>query len=140
MSENPDQANLLGLRLKNQLAAGNLALCMTVRFARSVEVDERYRQAMREHHPKPLDTTADAVSLGAVQMAFNLRADLIVTFTASGTTALRVSRYRPSAPVLATTRAVKVEALKPWSTVATRYCSTALAVSAAGVAPVAIRR
>ena len=30
-----------------------------------------------------------------------------------------------SAPVLATTRPVKVEALKPWSRVATRYCSTA---------------
>ena len=73
------------------------------RIARSVELDERYRQAMREHHPKPLDTTADAVSLGAVEMAYNLNADLIVTFTASGTTALRVSRYRPSAPVLAIT-------------------------------------
>lgn len=73
------------------------------RIARSVEANGHYQQAMRDHHPKPSDTTADAVSLGAVEMAFNLQADLIVTFTASGTTALRVSRYRPSAPVLAIT-------------------------------------
>ena len=37
-----------------------------------------------------------------------------------------------SAPVLAMTRAVKVEALKPWSIVATRYCSTARASRAVG--------
>jgi pyruvate kinase len=46
---------------------------------------------------------ADAVSLGAVQMAYTLQAELIVTFTSSGATALRVARNRPNAPVLAIT-------------------------------------
>jgi pyruvate kinase len=79
------------------------AVTMMDRIARSVEVDEGYQRGMREHVPTPDDTTADAVSLGAVQMAFTLNADLIVTFTSSGTTALRVARNRPSAPVLAIT-------------------------------------
>jgi pyruvate kinase len=77
------------------------------RIARSVETDARYRQAVRDHLPKSRDTTADAVSLGAVEMACNLQADLIVTFTTSGTTAQQVSRYRPTAPVLAITPSVR---------------------------------
>ena len=79
------------------------AVTMMDRIARTVEADETYRTGMREHTPAPEDTTADAVSLGACQMAYNLNAELIVTFTASGTTALRVSRNRPSAPILAIT-------------------------------------
>ena len=79
------------------------AVRMMDRIARSVEDDETYQRNMREHYPTPEDTTADAVSLGACQMAYNLSAEPIVTFTASGTTALRVSRYRPAAPILAIT-------------------------------------
>ena len=82
------------------------AVKMMDRIARSVETDSRYRQSVRDHHPEPKETIADAVSLGAVEMAYNLKADLIVTFTASGTTALQVSRYRPTAPVLAVTPSV----------------------------------
>ncbi len=79
------------------------AVRMMDRIARSVEADERYQRDMREHYPIPEGTTADAVSLGAVQMAHNLAARVIVTFTSSGTTALRVSRNRPAAPLLAIT-------------------------------------
>jgi pyruvate kinase len=79
------------------------AVQMMDRIARSVEADEGYQTGMREHVPALDDTTADAVSLGACQMAYSLDADLIVTFTSSGTTALRVSRNRPNAPVLAIT-------------------------------------
>jgi pyruvate kinase len=79
------------------------AVRMMDRIARSVEADEGYQRGMREHVPTPDDTTADAVSLGAVQMAYTLHAELIVTFTSSGATALRVARNRPNAPVLAIT-------------------------------------
>ena len=41
-----------------------------------------------------------------------------------------------SAPVDVTTRAVKVDALKPWSMVRIMYCSMARACSALGSAPV----
>jgi pyruvate kinase len=79
------------------------AVRMMDRIARSVEADESYQSNMRERYPSPTETTADAVSLGACQMAFNLNANLIVTFTSSGTTAQRVSRNRPAAPILAIT-------------------------------------
>src|SRR5690606_20924169 len=79
------------------------AVRMMDRIARSVEADENYRRVMREHVPKTDATTADAVASAAVEMAYNLDAELIVVFTSSGTTALRVSRNRPPTPVLAIT-------------------------------------
>ncbi len=79
------------------------AVRMMNRIARSVESDPTYQKGMRERYPQPEDTTADAVSLGACQMAHNLSARTIVTFTSSGTTAQRVSRNRPDAPILALT-------------------------------------
>jgi pyruvate kinase len=79
------------------------AVRMMARIARTVEGDERYITDMRDHALTPDETTADAVSKGACDMAYALRADLIVTFSASGTTAQRVARHRPSAPVLAIT-------------------------------------
>ncbi len=79
------------------------AVRMMNRIALSVESDSGYQKDMREKYPRPEDTTADAVSLGACQMAFNLSAQVIVSFTSSGSTAMRVSRNRPSAPILAIT-------------------------------------
>jgi len=79
------------------------AVAMMDRIALSVEADEGYQRSMREHYPPPENTTADAVSLGACEMAYTLNAQLIVTFTSSGTTAQRVSRNRPSVPILAVT-------------------------------------
>jgi pyruvate kinase len=79
------------------------AVAMMDRIAHSVEADEGYQRGMREHYPPPENTTADAVSLGACEIAFTLGAQLIVTFTSSGTTAQRVSRNRPPVPILAVT-------------------------------------
>ncbi len=79
------------------------AVAMMDRIAHSVESDPGYIRGMREHYPTPENTTADAVSLGACEMAYTLGAQLIVTFTSSGTTALRVSRNRPPVPILAVT-------------------------------------
>ena len=45
-----------------------------------------------------------------------------------------------SAPVEATTRAVNVDALKPWSIVEMRYRSMAQTCSSAGGAPCSIQR
>lgn len=49
-----------------------------------------------------------------------------------------VRQAATSAPVEAITRAVKVEALKPWSTVAIRYRSTARALTGSGSCPVSM--
>jgi pyruvate kinase len=79
------------------------AVRMMDRIARTVEADERYITDMHEHVPVPDDTTADAVSMGVSNMAHTLRAQLIVSFTSSGSTAVRVARNRPAAPILAIT-------------------------------------
>ena len=47
--------------------------------------------------------TDDAISYNACQTSQQIGADLIVAFTESGSTAGRVSRYRPKAPILALT-------------------------------------
>jgi pyruvate kinase len=79
------------------------AVRMMSRIARNVEADDHYVTDMREHVPVPDDTTADAVSMGVCDMAHTLRAQLIVSFTSSGSTAIRVARNRPAAPILAIT-------------------------------------
>ena len=83
------------------------AVQMMDAIARTVESDELYREGMRDFQLAPEQTTADVVSAGACEMAYNLQAGLIVSFTTSGTTALRVSRHRPSAPILAITPSEK---------------------------------
>jgi pyruvate kinase len=110
-AEASDVANAIydgtdGVMLSAETAVGSYpeeAVKMMARIALTVESDPSYQKSMREHVPTPEDTTADAVSLGAVLMAHNLSAEVIVTFTSSGTTALRVSRNRPTAPILAIT-------------------------------------
>ncbi len=79
------------------------AVRMMDRIARTVEADAGFREKMDDYHLKTDESTADVVSLGACQMAFNLSARLIVTFTSTGTTALRVARNRPVAPIMALT-------------------------------------
>jgi pyruvate kinase len=48
-------------------------------------------------------SVADAISYDAVRTAFQIEADLIVTFTEAGGSAGRVSKYRPKAKILALT-------------------------------------
>ncbi len=79
------------------------AVRMMDRIARAVESDDDYRAKMRKDTPSGEASTADAVALAAVEMAYNLNVHLIVTFTSSGTTAMRVARSRPPTPILAIT-------------------------------------
>ncbi len=76
------------------------AVRMMHRIAKSVEADADFQKSMREHGPRAGNNTPDAVALAACQMAYGLSADLIVVFSASGNTALRVSRYRPATPIV----------------------------------------
>jgi pyruvate kinase len=110
-AEASDVANAIydgtdAVMLSAETAVGNYpeeAVRIMSRIALAVEADPGYQENMRMHYPKPEDTTADSVSLGACEMAFNLSASVIVVFTASGNTARRVSRYRPPSPILAIT-------------------------------------
>ncbi len=115
-AESSDVANAIydgtdAVMLSGETAVGAYpleAVRMMNRIARAVERDPQYLELTREHAPAPDDTTADAVSSGAVQIANALGASLVVSFTSSGTTAARVARYRPAAPILAVTPSERV--------------------------------
>ncbi len=79
------------------------AVKMMDRIARAVESDDDFHDKFRGSTPQADTSTPDAVAIAAVKMSYNLDAKLIVTFTSSGNTALRVSRCRPQSPVLAIT-------------------------------------
>src|SRR5690606_36683692 len=79
------------------------AVKMMDRIARTVESDDDFHEKFRDAMPKTDASTPDAVAIAAVEMSYNLGGKLIVTFTSSGNTALRVSRCRPRSPILAIT-------------------------------------
>ena len=66
-------------------------------------ISEKARQLERQ--------TDDAISYDACRTAFQLNANLIVAFTESGSTAGRVSKYRPMPPILALTPNERVQRL-----------------------------
>ena len=62
-----------------------------------------YDRILREKARQVEQQTDDAIAYDASRIANQLNADLILAFTESGSTARRVSRYRPRAPILALT-------------------------------------
>ena len=62
-----------------------------------------YDRILREKARHVEQQTDDAITYDASRIANQLDADLILAFTESGSTARRVSRYRPRAPILALT-------------------------------------
>jgi len=72
-------------------------------IAETVERDPLYRGIMDAEHARPEPTTADAISAAAAQVASTVNAAAVVTYTTSGSTALRASRERPTVPILVLT-------------------------------------
>ena len=70
-----------------------------------------YDTMMRERFLQLQSVTDDVISFAACQTSNELSSDLIVAFTESGSSAGRVSRYRPKAKILA---------LTPWENVQNR--------------------
>ena len=68
-----------------------------------------YESMMRERHRQLKSETDDAISFAACQTANELNSKLIVAFTESGSSAGRVSRYRPKAKIIALTPWPEVE-------------------------------
>ena len=62
-----------------------------------------YEAMIAQKREQLVNQTADAISYDACRTAFQLNASLIVAFTESGSTAGRVSKYRPKPPILALT-------------------------------------
>lgn len=73
------------------------------RIAKSIEAEPSYRRLLNKDHTTPEATTADAISAAAKQVAKTIEAKAIVTYTGSGSTALRASRERPETPLLVLT-------------------------------------
>ncbi len=76
------------------------AVAMMGRIIERVERDDAYRAIMDAVHPEPEATAPDAIAAAAAQVATTVGASAIVTFTASGSTAHRVARERPTVPIL----------------------------------------
>src|SRR3546814_18925027 len=63
-------------------------------IAIAVERDPLYRGIMEAEHTLPEHTAADAITAAARQVAETIAAAAIVTYTMSGSTALRAARER----------------------------------------------
>jgi pyruvate kinase len=73
------------------------------RVAIKVESDPLYLMGARQELAVPEPTTADAISAAAHQVSDTIKAAAILTYTSSGSTALRAARERPQVPLLVLT-------------------------------------
>jgi pyruvate kinase len=79
------------------------AVDMMARIARESERSLPYEHLLRERGRELTPQTDEAISYDACYTAHYLGAKAIVAFTHSGSTAMRVSKYRPRVPILAIT-------------------------------------
>ncbi|MCF8475341.1 MAG: pyruvate kinase [Emcibacter sp.] len=94
------------IMLSAESAAGKYpveAVSFMDRIARKVEQEPSYRKAQSKEETRLEPTSADALSAAAKQVATTLNASVIVTYTTSGSTALRAARERPKTPLLVLT-------------------------------------
>jgi pyruvate kinase len=79
------------------------AVAMMDRIVKKVERDPLYRRILDADRYEPEATAPDAITAAANQVAHTIGAAAIVTFTTTGSTALRAARERPEVPVLCLT-------------------------------------
>jgi pyruvate kinase len=92
--------------LSAETAAGQYpfeAVNMMDRIVARVEQDPGWRAGIEASRPAPEHATADAIAAAARQVCHTIDAAAIVAFTASGSTAVRVARERPEAPIIGLT-------------------------------------
>jgi pyruvate kinase len=96
--------------LSGETAAGQFpyeAVNMMDRIVARVELDAGWREMIDAQRVPPEKNAADAIAAAATQVSQTIGAKAIVAFTASGSTALRVARERPGAPVIGLTPNVR---------------------------------
>ena len=94
------------LMLSEETAIGSYpveALETMVRIASEAETIFSYERTLHERWDDIFPEINDATARAACHMAYQVRARAIITFTTGGTTALRVSKYRPRQPIIAVT-------------------------------------
>jgi len=92
--------------LSGETAAGQYpfeAVNIMDRIVARVEQDQDWRAAMDAKRPAPERSAADAIAAATRQVAQTMGAQVIVGFTFSGSTALRIARERPPSPVIGLT-------------------------------------
>ena len=92
--------------LSAETAAGQYpyeAVNMMDRIVARVERDEGWRAITEAGRPVPEHSAPDAIAAAARQVAQTIGAQVIVAFTESGSTALRLGRERPHCPILTLT-------------------------------------
>jgi pyruvate kinase len=93
--------------LSGETAAGQYpyeAVNMMDRIVARVEQDAEWRAMIDASRHAPEKNAADAIAAASAQVSTTIGAKAIVAFTASGSTALRVARERPAAPVIGLTQ------------------------------------
>ncbi len=94
------------IMLSAESAAGawpEKAVAMMDRIAQSAEGDSFYRGIMNAQRNDPQPTTSDAISAAARAISETLQVAAIVSYTESGSTAMRVARERPNVPIITLT-------------------------------------
>ena len=97
--------------LSGETAAGQYpyeAVNMMDRIVARVEQDAEWRAQIDASRLPAEKRTADAIAAASAQVAATIGAKAIVAFTHSGSTALRVARERPAAPVIGLTQTMDV--------------------------------
>lgn len=94
------------IMLSAESAAGDWpeeSVAMMDRIATAVEADPAHQARVHFTETLPDPTTADALAEAAAQISRTVSASAIICFTLSGSTARRISRERPSVPLLVLT-------------------------------------
>lgn len=87
--------------LSGETARGKYPVVTVATMARiAEEADKHVRASFPREHPGRI-STAEAISAAVYDMATALKADAIISATASGFTARMVARFRPHVPVIA---------------------------------------
>jgi pyruvate kinase len=92
--------------LSAETAAGQYpfeAVNIMDRIVARVEQDAGWRAMTDASRPEPEATSAGAIAAAARQVAHTVKAQVIATFTTTGSTTLRVAQERPDCPILGLT-------------------------------------
>ncbi|PZW45688.1 pyruvate kinase [Humitalea rosea] len=96
--------------LSAETAAGQYpyeAVSIMDRIVARVEQDSDWRRITDAARPAPERNSAGAIAAAARQVAHTIEAKAIATFSATGSTTLRVARERPDCPILGLTTSVE---------------------------------
>lgn len=96
------------------------SVAMMNRIITSTEQNPAYHRTVHALNPRPEPTGADAITAAAAQVSETISAAAIVSYTMSGSTALRAARERPNVPILLLTN--RPEAARRFSLLWGAHC------------------